>query len=325
MKKLNEKTKHQILDTVRDLLAEENCNITFYVKQSIGFSGMSNSEVEAHHTVRGKVLVIETGTQEVPPLNFSEGQQEKIKTEIQSIKNGFLNRIILCNIKNRLKDTMPLFSPEDCLSTVYVGRFCVIYTRISEGSKPVNKYEWTVNVEVTKEVRSLLQYVWSAYKQISWGWREEPATFYQRDFPSIEKAKGYGKRNRDKICKELIASTKQAEQQIQNANDNIDEVFDFRLLNSVLNPNYSGSRSFRVVSATKHTLKLSPKLTLYEIREENVEPYIITVKQKGYKLTVQGHRHSSQARDIRHAINNFFNTEFEAIEADTQQKVENPY
>lgn len=264
-------------------------------------------------------------------LGAKEITLNKAKSEIErqvfESRAKLLRRIILCNLKNLLKGLQATSGPENPLSTIYTGRFLTIYDAIAIGNKPVNKYEWIVRVKLAEQVglSGLLAYVWPAYREIHWGWRDESPQFYQRDFKSEEEAKAYAERNRARICEKFIEGIRQVEQEIEEANDNIDDVFDFRLLiDSVLDPRYSQSDKFKIVSAEKHQLILAPVLSSYDREVEKIQPYTITVTQQGYGLTIAGHRFTGQARDIKYAIHKYFNTEFKAIEADTQQEIQNP-
>lgn len=251
-----------------------------------------------------------------------------IENQIWEARAKLLRRIILCNLKNLLKGIQSPSAPDNILSTIYAGQFAVVYDDITIGSKPVNQYEWNVRVELAEEpsLRGLLESVWPAYREIHWGYGGESRTFYQRDFKSEEKAKGYAERNRAKICQKLIEGIKQVEQEISMAISNIDTVFDFRLIiHSTLDPQYSGSEKFLVASARKHKLVLTPVLSVYDEEVQKIKPYTITVTQRGYQLTIKGHRFSSQARDIKYALYKYFKVEFKAIEADTHQEIQNPY
>lgn len=268
----------------------------------------------------------------VKEITLNKAKSE-IETQIYEAKAKLLRRIILCNLKNLLKKEVKTGIPENILSTIYTGRFATIYDEITVGNKTVNKYEWIVRTKLAEPLektyfglRDLLAVVWSTYKEIHWGFsRDELAAFFQRDFKSEEEAKAYAERNRAKICQELIKGIRQVEWEIEGANDNIDEVFDFRLLESVLDPHYSQYDKFQVVAGTeKHKLVLSPVLSSYDRNVEKIQPYTVTVTQQGYQLTIAGHRFSGQASQIKYATCRYFTTEFKAIEADTQQEIQNP-
>lgn len=261
----------------------------------------------------------------VKEATFNKTKSE-IETQFYDARARLLRRITLCNLKNLLNGLETITPPESAISTVYVGRFAVIYDEISIGDKPVNMYEWVVGIKLAEQLklRDLLPQVWSTFREIHWGYRDERARFYQRDFKSEEKAKAYAERNRAKTCQELVTGIKQVEQEIEMANSDIDEVFDFRLLiDSEFRASASRSETFRVVSAEKHQLILSPILSSYDKEVEKLQPYAITVTQQGYQLTIAGHRFATQAREIKYAIYKYFNTEFKAIEADTKQEIRN--
>jgi hypothetical protein len=265
-------------------------------------------------------------------LGSKEITLNKAKSEIENrvfeARAKLLRRIIFCNLKNLLKETQ-VTSVEKALSTIYTGRFAIVYDDIAIGDKPVNKYEWIVRIKLTETpgqmVRDLLPHVWSTFNEIHWGWHDEPPQFYQRDFKSEEEAKGYAERNRAKICQKLIEGIRQVEWEIEAANDNIDNVFDFRFITSgSIETGRSQSERFQIASAEKHQLILRPILSSYDREVEKIKPYTITVTQQGYQLTIAGHRFAAQAREIKYAICRYFNTEFKAIEADTQQEIQNP-
>jgi len=265
----------------------------------------------------------ELGAKEIT-LNKAKSE---IETQIYEARTKLLRRIILCNLKNLLKDLPADSAPDYALSTIFTGRFAVVYDRVTTGSKPVNKYEWIVGVKLAEQVSrsGLLKHVWPAHDEIHWGFRDELPQFYQRDFKTEEEAKAYGERNRSKICQKLIESIRQVEWEINAASDNIDEVFDFRfLIDSTLDPHYSQGDRFQIASAEKHMLILSPVLSSYDRQVEKIQPYTMTVTQEGYKLTIADHRFAAQARDIKYAICRYFNTDFKAMEADTQQEIQNP-
>lgn len=262
----------------------------------------------------------------VKEVTFNKARSE-IESEIWEARAKLLRRITLCNLKN-LKDLqIPIFG--NILSIIYEGKFAVVCDEITIGSKPVNKYEWIVRIELPSHsehptLRDLLGRVWHTYKEIHWGWGRDDSQFYQRDFKSEEDAKAYAERNRAKICKSLIEGIKQVEHEIEMANGNIDEVFDFRLIiDSILDSGYSRSTKFRVVSAEKRQLILTPELSSYDREVDKIQPYTITVMQQGYQLTIAGHRYSGEAREIKYAVNRYFGMEFKAIEADTQQEIQN--
>lgn len=253
--------------------------------------------------------------------------KREIESQIYEARAKLLRRIILCNLKNLLKDLPADSAPDYALSTIFTGRFAIVYDRITTGSKPVNKYEWIVGVKLAEQVSrsGLLKYVWSTHDEIHWGFRDELPQFYQRDFKTEEEAKAYAERNRVKLCQKLIEGIRQVEWEIEGASNNIDEVFDFRfLIDSVIDPQYSQSDKFQAVSAEKHQLILAPFLSRYGREVEKIQPYTITVTQQGYQLTIAGHRFAAQARDIKYALYKYFHTEFKAIEADTQQEISNP-
>lgn len=254
--------------------------------------------------------------------------KQEIESQIYELRAKLLRRIILCNLKNLLKDLPADSTPDYALSTIYKGRFAIVYDRVTIGSKPINKYEWIVGVKLAEQVSrsGLLKYVWSTHDEIHWGFRDELPQFYQRDFKSEEEAKAYAERNRARICEKLVEGIRQVEQEIETANDNIDDVFDFRLLiDSILDPQYSQALSFKVVSAEKHQVILTPVLSRYDREVHKIQPYTISVTQEGYQLTITGHRFAGQSRDIKYAIYKYFHTEFKAIDADTQQEIQNPY
>jgi len=264
-------------------------------------------------------------------LGVKEATFNKTKSEIETqfceARAKLLRRITLCNLKNLLND-LKATTPEDAMTTIYTGHFVTVYDEITIGSKPVNMYEWVVRIGLAEQpkLRDLLPQVWPTFREIHWGYQDERAQFYQRDFKSEEKAKAYAERNRAKVCQELVSGIKQVEQEIEMANSDIDEVFDFRLLiDSEFRTAYSRSETFRVVSVEKHQLILSPVLSSYDKEVEKLQPYTIMVTQQGYQLTIAGHRFASQARQIKYAIYKYFSTEFKAIEADTKQEIQNPF
>jgi len=255
--------------------------------------------------------------------------KSEIETQIHEAKAKLLRRIVICNLKNLLKNVPTDDAPEDALSTIYTGRFAIVYDEITVGNKPVNCNEWKVRIKIPETkghtLNSLLEHAWVTYRELHRNYAETSFQFYQRDFKSEEDAKAYAERNKAKICQKLIEGIEQFERETEEANGNIDEVFDFRLItDSVINAPYSHSQNFRVVSAKKHQLKLAPLLSNYERAVEKIQPYTITIMQQGYQLTIAGHRFSGQAREIKYAICRYFNTEFKAIEADTHQEIQNP-
>jgi len=266
------------------------------------------------------------GTKEIT-LNKAKSE---IESQIHEAKAKLLRRIIFCNLKNLLKDLQaPSVFGENVLSTIYTGRFAIVFDEITVGSKPVNCNEWKVRIKILETkgygLNSLLEDIWTTYRELRRNYAETTFQFYQRDFKSEEEAKVYAERNRAKICQELIKGIKQVEWEIEGANDNIDEVFDFRLLESVLDPQYSQYDKFQVVAGTeKHKLVLSPVLSSYDRNVEKIQPYTVTVTQQGYQLTIAGHRFPAQASQIKYATCRYFTTGFKAIEADTQQEIQNP-
>jgi hypothetical protein len=260
--------------------------------------------------------------------------QKENEAEIQEARAKLLRRIHLCNLKNlHLQKGQSYMSlPEDKLSVVHAGLFCTVFDRITISSKPVNCYEWKIEVVLpeTKEhvLNSLLEKTWKFYRELARGFGADSIlSFVQRDFKSEEDAKGFAERNKERICGSLIESIKQLEAEIDQATESMDEVFDFRLIfGSDLHSPYSrrNDEQFQIVSAEKHQLVLSPFLSNYDRRVEKILPYTVTVTQQGYDLSIANHRFSGQARSIKYAINEFFTTEFQATEADTQQKVPNP-
>lgn len=263
-------------------------------------------------------------------LGSKEIMLNKAKIEIESqiweARAKLLRRIVLCNLKNLVNGLTAPSTPEKTLSTIYTGRFITVYDDIVIGSKPVNKYEWIVRVKLAQDPDheiGKLSVIWPTYNEIHWGYGNELEQFYQRDFKSEEEAKAYAERNKARICQQLIEGIKQVEKEIETANGNIDEVFDFRLhTNSTLASQYSGHNSFKVVSAEKNRLVITPTLSKYDIEVEKTQLYTILVTQQIYQLTITGHRFSSQARDIKYALYNYFGTNFKVIESDTQQEVQ---
>jgi hypothetical protein len=259
-----------------------------------------------------------------------EQNRSKIETEINDARWSLLKRIIMCNLKNVTKTVEAPKLPDQFLTRIYPGQFVSIYDEITLGEKPVNMHEWKVRVAVSEsgELRDLLRKAWATYGELHWGYGGpgSDATLYQRDFPSQEKAIGYARRNRTKICKDLIHKIKTFEDEVTAANDNIDEVFDFRLfIDPILKPQYARNHNeFQVTSAEKHQMVLTPTLSIYERDIEKLRPYTITVTQEGYQLTISGHRLSSEARNLKYGIIRYFGTEFKAIDKDTEQEIPNP-
>lgn len=174
------------------------------------------------------------------------------------------------------------------------------------------------------DLRDLLKVVWPTFGEIQWGWRrDDTSAFFERDLPTEEAAKGYGERNRARICSSLVEGIRQVEKEIEEANANINEVFDFRLItDSPIRGSYSNDReAFTVVSAEKHRLVASPVLSSYDRNIEKIRPYTITVTQQGYQLVMECHRFTYQARVLKDEVNRIFTTSFTAIEADTQQEI----
>jgi hypothetical protein len=132
--------------------------------------------------------------------------KSEIETQIYGARAKLLRRIILCNLQNLVKDLPADSVPDNALSTIYKRRFAIVYDRVTIGSKPVNKYEWIVGIKLAEQVSrsDLLKHVWTAHREIHWGWRDEESQFYQRDFKTEEEAKTYGERNRERLCKKLI-------------------------------------------------------------------------------------------------------------------------
>lgn len=243
------------------------------------------------------------------------------------IRAKFLTRIILCNLKNIKVN--PIEEPENKLSQFYQSEHALVYDEITMGEKPVNCYEYRIKLllatqketDKTGHLITLLRKIWHPLEEMHGGWRSD-LVYFERDFKSEKDAIRYAQRNRGKVAEPLIASIRAFEKAIQQANGCLDDVFDFRLhLGLVLDPHYSRSETFKIVKAKKHKLILNAVLSSYERIEQNKKTYEITVLQKGYRLKIKGHKESSEARSILYAIEGFFNTNFEAVEADTNQVI----
>jgi hypothetical protein len=246
------------------------------------------------------------------------------ESAVHEIKGKLLRRIHLCLLKN-LMPTLTVFLPEDALYVMYKGDFCVVYDEIQTGNKPVNCYEWCVRVDVTKSgsLRDLLKETWSKRDELNYSF-DGDAIFFERDFSSEADAKAYAERNRLKICRGLVDSIKSLEAEIKNAEDNINNVFDFRIITEpYFRMNYAHDMTFKVISAEPHKLVLSPSLDSFSV--DKSKNYQITVTQADNVLTIAGHHLSGEARQIKKAVNNYFTVTFTGVEADTGQQITDPY
>lgn len=259
-----------------------------------------------------------------------EAERKEIETSVYEAKTTLIRRVVLCSLKNALPQTVKT-EIKNPLSIIYAGLFATVYDEITKGSKPVNGDEYKICIALSEYsdlsnhwvgIKEFLGVIWHEQKEIRWGYRDEHSVYFERDFSSEEEAKRYGERNRTKITQSLIDGIKQVENEISDANGDINEVFDFRMITDVsIEEHYHDRTVFKVESASKHTLILSPILSNYERTVDKTQPYQITVTQKDNVLTFLGHRYTGQARDIRDEINHYFHTDFKAVEADTNQEI----
>lgn len=257
-------------------------------------------------------------------------QQSAINQGIFEARAKLLRRIVLSNLRALLPQTKDAELPDGVLSTIYKGSFATIYDEITLGKKPVNMHQYQIRLSYVSDekrhIQDLLKALWPTYSEIHHGWGNERPLFFQRDFPSSEDATKYAERNRSKICQELIDGMVQLEKEVVQLTSSFDEVFDFRLhTDPTIDGYYSNERErFKVVSAEKHVLVLSPFLSSYDRNVQHIQPYKITVTQEGRNLTISNHRYASEARQIKHYLCRFFTTDFKAVEADTQREIGDP-
>ena len=247
--------------------------------------------------------IAQIDSEQAGKLSQLSSEEQSIDAGIFDAKEKLLRRIILCNVKNTLSNGLVMTSqPRE----IYRNKFLSIWPEISENDKPVNKITYRIILKVVEgklvyELKKLCKTI----KDLWWNYNDDPATYYDKDFKTVEEAEKYGERNKDKITSEFIKSIKCLEAEIDNANSSIDDVFDFRLItSSTVSRRYSGDRTFDVVSTTKNILTV--KSTPNSWDTDGAAEYDITITQKGYNLTIEGHRHQREQDELLDFVKQYF-------------------
>ena len=271
----------------------ENLNASFTKVKEVKHDRISQLQKE----------IAQIDSEQASKLSKLSSEEQSIDTGIFDAKEKLLRRIILCNVKNTISKGLVMTSqPRE----IYRNKFLSIWPEISENDKPVNKITYRIRVKVVEgkliyELKKLCKPI----KDLWWDFSDNYATYYDKDFKTEEEAEKYGERNKDKITSEFIKSIKHLEAEIDNANSSIDDVFDFRLItSSTVSRHYARDRTFDVVSTTKNTLTVKSLSNRWDTDE--AAEYDITITQKGYDITIEGHRHQREQDELLEFVKNYF-------------------
>jgi hypothetical protein len=224
-------------------------------------------------------------------------EQSKIEEAYETPRKALIRQISLCSIKHALasEKSKPL---EGKGNVIYQGSFMAVYQTLGSNNKPVNSTSCTIFYEYTcsEKIRWRIEKLDNG-NGLQSGWRGDANMYAERDFPTEEAATKWFERNKDRIVQPLLDKIRGIEHEINAASDDMDQVFDFRLLfdDRVGRDSYQDDR-YTVVSKERHMLTV-----MRPVAND------ITITQQGFTFTLSEVRFPRDAEQLYGWLESYFN------------------
>lgn len=178
------------------------------------------------------------------------------------------------------------YAPDDFKEeVVYDTPLVKIFALFGKNDKPTNQVEYTLkcftHLPLKRTINPLMireknhgKYYFSA---------EDDVLITQKSFKTLEEAEQYHARNKAKLIRDYVPQIDALMSEIQNAEDDFDKVFDFRLIDIE-----DFNRTNTIKNITKNRLEFTWTKTDWSFREKVTESGDVVVNQSGFEFQTEG-------------------------------------
>jgi hypothetical protein len=208
-------------------------------------------------------------------------KNEKIQVIRSMLKNQedlFKKQITLASLKHAIP-TMDEFQREDNRwspdslqeKIVYDTPLVKIFALFGTGNKPINKVEYTLKIFAHEPLRRAINSEMIREKNHGKYYfsPEDNLLIIQKSFKTLEDAERYHERNYPKLIQEYVPQIDQFNSKVQSASDNLESIFDFRLIKEdTLRGYYARSTDYKIESKEKNKMVISWDNTKYGAEDD---------------------------------------------------------
>jgi hypothetical protein len=179
--------------------------------------------------------------------------------------------------------------------TLYDTPLAKIIATYSVTDKPTNKIDYVVGIYAHYRFNEMINRILGIAAQFNEFSPERDTILKFKSFKTLEDAKAYNGRNKNKIIQEWIPQIDQFNAKVQSASDDLESVFDFRLIKeNTLRGYYSGSRNYKIESKEKNKMVISWDNTEYG-KEEDKGSFVVTLS--GWQIYIDPANKSTNPPD----------------------------
>jgi hypothetical protein len=192
-----------------------------------------------------------------------------IRNLLSDQESLFRKQITLASLKHAIP-TMGKFQRDDHISyccnssgsaneeMLYETPLVKVIATYSLTDKPTNKIDYVVGIYAHCRFKDMINRILGIAAQFNKHFPEHDTILKFKSFKTLEDAKSYNERNKYKIIQEWILQIEKFNDEVQSASDNLESVFDFRLIDGdVLSGYYSGSKNYKIESKEKNKMVIS--------------------------------------------------------------------
>jgi len=193
---------------------------------------------------------------------------ENIRGQLASIEDLFRKQVTLASLKRAIPN-MGEFKRNSRISyrcdssgsaneeILYETPLVKIVATYSLTDKPTNKIDYVVGIYAHNGILGIT-------RQFNKNFLEKDTVLKFKSFKTLEDAKRYNERNKNKIIQEWIPQIEKFNNEVQSASGDLESVFDFRIIKGdILNGYWAGSTNYKIESKEKNRMVISWDNTVY--------------------------------------------------------------
>jgi hypothetical protein len=268
---------------------------------------------------------------------------ENIRDQLADTEDLFKKQITLASLKHAISN-MGEFQRDSRISyrcdssgsvneeILYETPLVKIIATYSLTDKPTNKIDYVVGIYAYRRFNSRINRILGIAEQFNKNFPEHDTVLKFKSFKILEDAKRYNDRNKYKIIQEWIPQIEKFNDEVQSASDDLESVFDFRIIRGSILGYYAGSPNYKIESKEKNKMVISWDHTKYG-EENDKGSFLVTLS--GWQLFVNpmGVTRSPDAKQLRGILGTLIYSQFNlphlydymrdiASDADEQEKRE---
>jgi hypothetical protein len=234
---------------------------------------------------------------------------KKMEKPLFNLREAMLREIALTNLKHPRPGVFEM--PEEHIERSHTGESILfdstiarIKAKYSTSGNRVNVIEYKIHLFTNKNIN--IEKLNPFFKDGNWSYGKQ---IFSKYFKTLEDAKNYNSRNSEKHIREAIGHITGLINELNEASDNFEDVFDFRLFfGDTASRHYSGDRNYQIESRTKNTMELT-EMPNWNGEKRNVK---ILVRNVGFDFGVTGGDEKDREQ-ILGFLENTFNLQHHSI------------